>query len=82
MSTVVVLAAVTFATLVSLAPSDLGIYEASAFAAYRLLGVPPAEALALGLLHHACFLVPLVGTGYVLTGWQAMRRPSPVAPGL
>jgi uncharacterized membrane protein YbhN (UPF0104 family) len=75
-STLVILAAVTFATLLSIAPSDLGVYEASAFAAYRLLGVPPAEALALGLLQHACFLFPLVGTGYLLTGWQALRKPA------
>lgn len=73
-----VLAVVTFATLVAVAPGNFGVYEAAAFAAYRWLGVPAGDAAALGLVQHACFLVPLVGTGYVLTVWRTIfpaRKP-------
>ena len=76
----VVLAAVTFATLVTIAPGNLGVYEAATFAAYRLLGVPAGEAAALGLLQHACLLVPLVGTGYVRTVVRAISPSRLTAP--
>lgn len=67
-----VLAAVSFATMLSVAPANLGIFEAAAFAAYRWLDVPPAEAMALAIVQHACFLVPMVGPGYALMAWRAI----------
>jgi uncharacterized membrane protein YbhN (UPF0104 family) len=74
----VVLAAVSFATMISVAPANLGVYEAAAFAAYRWFGVAPATAVALAVLHHACFLAPMVLPGYALTAWRAFspRRPA------
>ena len=83
-TTPLVLAAVTIATLVSFAPSDLGVYEAAAFGAYRLLGVAPAEALALAVLQHVCFLVPAVGTGYLTTAWHWLCPPrdAVITPGI
>lgn len=67
-----VLAAVSFATMLSVAPANLGIFEAAAFAAYRWLGVPPAEAMALAIVQHTCFLLAMVGPGYALTLWRAI----------
>ena len=67
-----VLAAVGFATMLSVAPANLGIFEAAAFTAYRWLGVPPAEAMALAVVQHACFLLAMVGPGYALTLWRAI----------
>jgi uncharacterized membrane protein YbhN (UPF0104 family) len=67
-----VLAVVTFATMVSVTPANVGVYEAAAFGVYRLLGVPPDMALALGLLQHACLVIPLVGTGYLVTVWRTL----------
>ena len=80
-TTPLILGAVTVATLVSLAPSDLGIYEAAAFGAYRLLGVPPGEAVALAVLQHACFLIPSVGTGYAMTAWRSLLPARPCLAG-
>ncbi|MEO6002511.1 MAG: lysylphosphatidylglycerol synthase transmembrane domain-containing protein [Opitutus sp.] len=73
----VVLAVVTFASLVSVTPGNLGIYEAAAVGIYKILGVPPEDALALGLVQHSCFLLPIVGTGYVMTVWRSIGPRSP-----
>jgi uncharacterized membrane protein YbhN (UPF0104 family) len=70
-----VLTAVSFATMVAVAPGNLVVYEAAAFAIYRWLGVPPAEALALALVQHASFLVPMILPGYALTAWRGLARP-------
>ncbi|HVS51218.1 MAG TPA: lysylphosphatidylglycerol synthase transmembrane domain-containing protein [Opitutaceae bacterium] len=76
-SVAVVLAAVAFATLVSIAPGNLGVYEAAAFAAYRWFGVPTDQALALALVHHACFLAPMLVPGYALMAWRALAPAKP-----
>jgi len=60
----VVVAAVNIATLVSLAPGDLGVYEAAAFAAYTLFGLPVETAITLSLLQHFAYLVAMVAPGY------------------
>jgi len=73
-SLALVLAAVSFATMVAVAPGNLVVYEAAAFAAYRWLGVPPAEAMALALVQHACFLVPMIAPGYALTAWRGLTK--------
>jgi uncharacterized membrane protein YbhN (UPF0104 family) len=64
--TLLVLAAVMLATMIPLAPGNLGTYEASVFFAYDFLGVSPPTALALALVQHACFMLPAVGVGYTL----------------
>lgn len=71
-ATTLVLAATTFATLIPIAPGNLGIYQAAAFGAYRLLGVPEIDAVALGLVLHLTFIIPAVGTGYLMTAWKAL----------
>jgi uncharacterized membrane protein YbhN (UPF0104 family) len=70
--TPVVLAVVTFATAMAIAPGNLGVYEMATVAAYRLFGVSYDEAAVLGLVQHVCFLVPMLGTGYAVTLWHAI----------
>ena len=71
--TLLVLAAVLLATMIPLAPGNLGTYEAGVFFAYDYLGVPPETSLALALVQHACFMIPAVGVGYVLLVLDARR---------
>lgn len=71
--TLLVLAAVMLATMIPLAPGNLGTYEAGVFFAYRYLGVSPEMSLALALVQHACFMIPAVGVGYVLLMLDARR---------
>lgn len=82
-SGVLVVAALGVGTLVPLAPANLGTYEATAFLAYRYLGVPADTALGLAMLHHLAFLVPAIGTGWcvlLLRQLAAFRaRPEDVA---
>ena len=73
---VVVLAAVNVATMISVLPGSLGVYETAAVAAYLLLGVPADRALALAFVQHAGFLAPLIVPGYALTAWRGLTRPS------
>lgn len=70
----VVLAAATLASVVPIAPANLGPYEAAAYAAYRHLGLAPDAALGIALVQHMCQLLPAVGAGYLLL--SARRRPS------
>lgn len=60
-----VLAALAVTTLLPIAPANLGVYEATVFAAYRFAGVSTELALGIAVIQHACFLVPMLGTGYV-----------------
>ena len=68
-----VLASVNFATIVSVSPGNLGVFEAASFAAYRLMGVSPEHALTLSLLQHVCYLIPMVGVGYLYGGMRVFR---------
>jgi hypothetical protein len=62
--TLLVLGAVLLGTMLPLAPGNLGTYEASAFLAYRYLGVAPEQALTIAIVQHICFFAPAVGFGY------------------
>lgn len=70
---ILVLVAVVFATLLAVSPGNVGVYELAAIAAYGLMGVPPGQAAALALVQHACFLVPIVGPGFGLLLWRAVK---------
>ena len=75
-----VLASVNFVTIVSVTPGNLGVFEAASFAAYRLAGVSPEHALTLSLLQHVCYLIPMVGVGYLYGGtrvFKELRVPGP-----
>ena len=69
-----VLASVNFATIVSVSPGNLGVFEAASFAAYRLTGVSSEHALTLSLLQHVCYLIPMVGIGYVYAGRRVFEE--------
>jgi hypothetical protein len=62
--TLLVLAAVLLGTMLPIAPGNLGTYEASAFLAYRHLGLSAEQSLGLAVAQHVCFMLPAVGVGY------------------
>ena len=71
----VILAATNLATMLPVAPANLGAYEAAAAATYRWLGVPPDLALAVAVVQHACFLLPAIGAGCVTLAVDAVVGP-------
>jgi hypothetical protein len=72
--TLLVLAAVVLGTMLPLAPGNLGTYEASAFLAYRYLGISPGQALSLAIVQHVCFFTPAVGFGYAYISARTFAR--------
>ena len=70
---VLVVAALAVTTLLPVSPANLGVYEATVFAAYRYLGVPADTAVGLALVQHACFLLPSVVTGYAVATLAQLR---------
>lgn len=73
---VLVLAALAIATMMPIAPANVGVYEAMVFAAYRYVGLPVETALGLAVVQHVCFLLPMLATGYLtLTLRQLRPRP-------
>jgi uncharacterized membrane protein YbhN (UPF0104 family) len=72
--TLLVLSAVILGTMIPVAPGNLGTYEASAFLAYRYLGVAPEAALSLALVQHLCFMLPSIGVGYAYISAQTLSR--------
>lgn len=71
-SAILVVAALGIGTLLPLGPANLGTYEATAFLVYRALGLPADTALGLALVQHLYFLVPAVGTGWLLLAWRQL----------
>lgn len=71
--TLLILATVVLATMLPIAPGNLGTYEASVFLAYRHLGVSPEQALSLAIVQHICFMVPAIGVGYAFFSAQVAR---------
>lgn len=74
---VAILAAVNLPGLASMAPANLGYYEAAAFLVLRTTGVEQGAALALAVTMHAAHLLPLLATGWLLEagrGWSGARR--------
>jgi len=65
-SALAVLAAVSLATIISVSPGNVGVYEGSAYLAYTALGVSPETALGLAVLQHVAYLIPMAGTGWVV----------------
>lgn len=72
--TLLVFAALVLATMLPVAPANLGTYEASAFLAYRYLGLAPEHALGLAVVQHVCFLIPTAGLGYTLLSARTFSR--------
>lgn len=61
-----VLVSVGLVGMVPVSPGNLGIYEAAVFFVYQYLGLPAEQALSLAILQHVCFLIPNIGTGYLI----------------
>lgn len=79
-----VLAALAITTLLPVSPANLGVYEATVFAAYRFAGVSADLALGIAIVQHLCFLLPALSAGYVtLTVRQLLRlrQPSEIRTG-
>lgn len=62
----VVLACVSVSNIAPIAPGNVGVYETAAFAGYRYSGVSADTALALAIVQHLCFLLPMLGIGYTV----------------
>jgi uncharacterized membrane protein YbhN (UPF0104 family) len=70
---VLIVASLAVTTLLPVSPANLGIYEATVFAAYRYLGVPADAAVGLAVVQHVCFLLPSIVTGYVVATLAQLR---------
>jgi uncharacterized membrane protein YbhN (UPF0104 family) len=79
-SALAVLAAVNLATMVSVAPGNVGVYEGAAYLTYTGLGVAPETAFGLAVLQHAAYLIPMAGSGWI-TVLVAERRQAAAGPG-
>ena len=62
--------AVSLSTLVAVTPANLGSYEGSAFLVFRSAGLDADSAIALAVIQHAAYLLPLAGTGWL---WESAR---------
>ena len=63
-SALLVLGALNLATLLPVLPGNVGLFEGAMVIAYRALGVPAEQALAIAVLQHACYFVALALPGY------------------
>lgn len=78
--TLLVLAAISLGTMISVAPGNLGTFEASAILAYRYLGVSAEQSLALAIIQHVCFMLPAVGIGYAYISAHTVARSAIASP--
>ena len=63
---ILVMGALNLATILPVTPGNFGVYEGTAFLAYQFYGLSSESALSLAILQHVCFLLPMVGTGYLV----------------
>ncbi len=70
---VAALLAVSLSTMLSITPANLGVYEGSLFLIVRAAGVDADMALALALLSHVAYLLPIAGTGLALESLRIWR---------
>lgn len=60
----VTLAAVNLATMLPVAPGNLGVFEAAVFFIYQFFGLTPEVAMGLAIVQHLCYLLPKIVLGY------------------
>ena len=60
----VTLAAVNLATMLPVAPGNLGVFEAAVFYIYKFFGLAPEVAMGLAIVQHLCYLLPKIVVGY------------------
>ena len=63
---ILAMGALNLATVLPITPGNFGVYEGTAFLVYKFCGLTPELALSLAFLQHICFLVPMVGAGYLV----------------
>jgi uncharacterized protein (TIRG00374 family) len=63
-SAVLVLAALSLATLVPVVPGNLGVYEGAVVFIYTRFGMPAEQALGVAVVQHACYFAALALPGY------------------
>ena len=63
---ILVMGALNLVTVLPITPGNFGIYEGTAFLAYQFYGLSSELALSLAFLQHLCFLIPMVGSGYLV----------------
>ncbi len=69
-----VLAALAVTTSLPVSPANLGVYEATVYASYRYLGVDSDTALAIAIVQHLAFLLPMIATGYITLTLRSFTR--------
>ena len=62
----------TLGTAIPSAPANIGTFEAAAVVAARALGIPGAEALALGIVAHVVSTVPFAVAGATAAAWMSL----------
>ena len=68
-----VLVAVNLSTVVSVTPANLGVFEGAAFLVYTSLGISSDTAVALAIVQHAAYLIPLAGIGWVISSVRPLN---------
>ena len=68
-----VLVAVNLSTVVSVTPANLGVFEGAAFLVYRTLGISSDTAVALAIVQHAAYLIPLAGIGWIISSVRPLN---------
>ena len=68
-----VLVAVNLSTVVSITPANLGVFEGAAFLVYITLGISSETAMALAIVQHAAYLIPLAGIGWAISSVRALN---------
>ena len=76
-----IVGALDLATMISIAPGHIGVFEATVKFSYQYLGVDADRALLLALVYHAAYLVAMVLPGLLVGFSSALARgPSGHAP--
>jgi uncharacterized membrane protein YbhN (UPF0104 family) len=78
-SALLVAAALAITTLVPVAPANLGVYEGTVYATYRLAGVQPEIAVGLAIVQHLAFLIPPLAAGYLTLSLKQAGSQQPLA---
>ena len=68
-----VLVAVNLSTVVSVTPANLGVFEGAAFLVYTSLGISSDTAVALAIVQHAAYLIPLAGIGWIISSVKPLN---------
>ena len=67
-ASVLILAALGIATMLPLAPANIGVYEGVVAVVYTRLGIPAEQAVGMAMVQHACYLAAVALPGF---GWLA-----------